>query len=87
MYSDFVELISLYDVVTPSATEIIKGKTYYAFKYEWLSCGIISIYSQTFDDEEDYFASVTYYLGIFDKKNFITLAEWREQQINKILEE
>ena len=85
--SDFVELISLYDVVTPAATEIVKGKTYYTFKYEWLSCDIIAIYSQTFDEEEDFLAPVAYYLGIFNKKNFITLAEWRAKQIDSILDE
>jgi hypothetical protein len=51
-------------------------KVYEADKSKWYR--YYRIYSVTTDNK---------YYGVHDKKNFITLAEWRQQQIDKILED
>ena len=61
--------------------EIKKGNTYYVDDnyYEDVLIGI-SVY------EWDEIVYKFWDLGFFLKKDLITLQEWREQQINKILE-
>jgi len=44
-----------------------------------------SIYSPEYYETSEMIAYF-YYIGLFDKSNFITLADWREKQINSILE-
>jgi hypothetical protein len=59
----------------------IKKGEFYSCKEStrYKNCYQVNIVSDDFED--------MLYIGLFYKSNFLTLAEWREQQINSILDE
>lgn len=69
-----------------------RGETYYAYVKDYINydCDVIGVYSEPFDDDNyvyGYFANIAFFCGTHHKSNFITIAEWREQQINSILDD
>jgi hypothetical protein len=91
---DFVEIIVLSDSTAVSLnqlnSQINRGETYYAYLKDYINCDVIDIFLEPFDDDNyvyGYFANIAFFFGRHHKSNFITIAEWREQQINSILDE
>lgn len=91
---DFVEIIVLSDSTAVNSVDsnfkIIKGETYYAYLKDYVDYDVIDIFSEPFDDDNyvyGYFANIAFFYGRHHKSNFITIAEWREQQINSILDD
>ena len=88
--NDFIEIIALFDYSASKPDyQIIKGKTYYAYVKDYVNYDIIDIYLAPFDDDDEYghFAGIAFFCGKHHKSNFTTLAEWREKQINSILDD
>ena len=93
MMSKFIEIKSLSDLKIRGEIFIKKGKTYYTwiedYFYEYTDA--IDVFKYTFyDDPTTIEWTIAYnksYCGIFYKKFFTSLAEWRTKQIDSILDE
>ena len=75
---DMMELFAIYSV-EKGANRVTKGEKYYAFPDEYRLFDIIDIFTRD--------GSTMTFVGIYHKLNFVTLAVWRDMQINSILED
>jgi len=73
---DMMELFAIYSIEN-GANSVTKGEKYYAFPYEYRLFDIIDIFTRD--------GSTMTFVGIYHKLNFVTLAVWRDMQINSIL--
>ena len=76
-----MDLYAIYDVTT-GVCSVSKGTKYCVFTAEYRAYDMIDIYERNKEDE-----STITFVGIFHKLNFVTLAVWREKQIDSILED
>ena len=74
---DMMELFAIYSVEN-GANSVTKGEKYYAFPNEYRLFDIIDIFTRD--------GSTMTFVGIYHKLNFVTLAVWRDMQINSILD-
>jgi hypothetical protein len=74
-----IELFAIYSLEVYNITKIVKGEKYYAFPNEYRLYDIIDIFTKD--------GTTMTFVGIYHKLNFVTLAVWRDMQINSILEE
>jgi hypothetical protein len=95
-FDDTFYKVKCFCIETPTST--ISGAISQVFKGDVYICegnrlaSYYSVVGETTEGEKILFTSDLHgyrgkYCGVYDKKYFITLAEWRDKQINLILDE